>query len=109
MNRESLLEILTDPTASDAEKDDAVIELGENFQDAETVDILIKVSNESNCDDMIKASCGESIGQIWLSTQQISYDKLSHLHGIALTEVLSLIKAQCPDWYETYLEMFPQS
>ena len=109
MKRERLLEILADPTASDAEKDDAVIELGENFQDDETVDILIKVSNESNCDEMIKASCGESIGQIWLSTQQISYDKLSNLNGIALTEVLSLIKAKRPDWYETYLEMFPQS
>lgn len=109
MKRERLLEILTDPTASDAEKDDAVIELGENFQDAETVDILIKVANESNSDEMIKASCGESIGQIWLSTQQISYDKLSYLNGIALTEVLSLIKEQRPDWYETYLERFPQS
>ncbi|MCX7569186.1 hypothetical protein OS242_04375 [Tumebacillus sp. DT12] len=109
MKRERLLEILTDPTASDAEKDDAVIELGENFQDAETVDILIKVSNDNNCDEMIKASCGESIGQIWLSTQQISYDKLTYLNGIALTEVLSLIKTQRPDWYETYLEMFPQS
>ncbi|WP_310552162.1 hypothetical protein [Paenibacillus glufosinatiresistens] len=109
MKRERLLEILTDPTASDAEKDDAVIELGENFQDAETVDILIKISNESNCDEMIKASCGESIGQIWLSTQQISYAKLAHLKGITLTEVLCLIKAQRPDWYETYLEMFPQS
>ncbi|WP_440115581.1 hypothetical protein [Paenibacillus sp. QZ-Y1] len=109
MKKETLMEILTDSTASDAEKDDAIIELGENFQDGETVDILIKVSNESNCDEMIAASCGESIGQIWLATQQISYEKLSHLNGIALTEVLSLIKAQRPDWYETYLEMFPQS
>lgn len=109
MKREMLLKILTDPTASDAEKDDAVIELGENFRDAETVDLLIKVSNESNCDEMIKASCGESIGQIWLSTQKISYDKLTHLKGIALTEVLSLIKSHRPDWYETYLEIISQS
>jgi hypothetical protein len=109
MKKERLIEILTDPTASDAEKDDAVIELGQNFQDEETVDILIKVANDSDCDEMIKASCGESIGQIWLSTQQISYDKLSYLNGIALSEVLSLIKTQRPDWYETYLKMFPKS
>lgn len=109
MNREKLLEILTDPTASDAEKDDAVIELGINFQDAETVDILIKVSNDSNVDEMIAASCGESIGQIWLTTQQISFEKLSHLKGIALAEAISLIRAQRPDWYETYLKFFPQS
>lgn len=109
MKKERLIEILTDPTASDAEKDDAVIELGENFQDEEIVDILIKVANDSDCDEMIKASCGESIGQIWLSTQQISYDKLPYLNGIALTEVLSLIKTKRPDWYETYLKMFPKS
>jgi hypothetical protein len=109
MKKEKLLEILKDPTASDAEKDDAVIELGINFQDAETVDILIQLSNDSNYDEMIAASCGEYLGHIWLTTQQISYEKLSHLKGIALTEALSQIKAQRPDWYETYLESLPRS
>ena len=105
MNKEKLFQILADPTASDAEKDDAVIELGENFQDDETVEFLIKVSNESNRDEMIAGSCGESIGQIWLATEQINYEKLSRLKGIALKEVLSLIKAQRPEWYRTYLEL----
>lgn len=108
MKKDKLLEILADPSASEAEKDDAVIELGNSFQDDETVDILIKVSKETNCDEMIAASCGESIGQIWIATQQISYEKLSHLKGITLTEVLSLIKAQRPDWYETYMELYLQ-
>lgn len=72
--RDKLLEILADPLASDAEKDDAVIEL-----------------------------------EIWIATQQISYDKLSHLSGVALAEVLSLIKTQRLDWYETYMELYPQS
>lgn len=109
MNKEKLLEILKDPTASDAEKDDAVIELGINFQDTETLDILIELSNDSNYDEMIAASCGEYIGHIWLTTQQISYEKLYQLKGIALTEVLSQIKMQRPDWYETYIELYTQS
>ncbi|MBB6632835.1 hypothetical protein [Cohnella thailandensis] len=109
MKKEKLLEILKDPTASDAEKDDAVIELGINFQDAETVDILVQLSNDSNYDEMIVASCGEYLGHIWLTTKQINYEKLSHLKGIALTEALSQIKAQRPDWYETYMELYPQS
>lgn len=74
------------PTASDEEKDDAVIELGINFQDAETVDILIQLPSDSNYDEMIAASCGEYLGYIWLTTQ-INYEKLSHLKGIALTEL----------------------
>ncbi|MBP2111113.1 hypothetical protein [Paenibacillus silagei] len=93
MNKEKLFQILVDPKASDAEKDDAVIELGESFQDDETVEFLINVSNESNCDEMIAGSCGESIGQIWLATQTINYDMLSQLKGIALQEALSIIKA----------------
>ena len=64
MDIENLLGILFDPTSSDAEKDDAVIELGINYQDDETVDILIKVSNDRNDDEIIAASCGESIAQI---------------------------------------------
>lgn len=106
MDKESLLEILLDPTTSDAEKDDAVIELGSNFQDDETIDILIKVSNDINCDKMIVASCGESIAHIWLTNQRIDYEKLSYLKGIALTEALSLIKAQRPDWYKTYSNVY---
>ncbi|MFC4775747.1 hypothetical protein ACFO9Q_03015 [Paenibacillus sp. GCM10023252] len=102
MNKDMLLEILADPSASDAEKDDAVMALGNSFPDNDTVDILIRVSNESNCEEMIAASCGESIGQIWIATQQISYEKLSILKGVALAEALSLIKAQRPDWYLEY-------
>ncbi|WP_020621249.1 hypothetical protein [Paenibacillus daejeonensis] len=109
MKRDKLLEILKESTATDAEIDDAVIELGLNFQDAETVDTLIRLSNDSNYDEMIIASCGEYLGHIWLTTQQINYEKLSHLKGIALSEALSQIKAQRPDWYETYLELYPQS
>lgn len=106
MDKNSLLEILLDPSSSDAEKDDAVIDLGINFQDEETIDILIKVSNDNDYDEMIAASCGESLGQIWLSTQQIDFEKLSFLKGIALLEALSLIKAKRPDWYKTYFELY---
>ncbi len=106
MDKESLLEILLDPTSSDAEKDDAVIELGSNFQDDDTIDILIKVSNNINCDEMIVASCGESLAHIWLTNQRVDYEKLLHLKGVALAEALSLIKAQRPDWYITYSDSY---
>ncbi|GAB6992346.1 hypothetical protein [Paenibacillus pini] len=109
MDKKSLFEILLDSSSNDAEKDDAVIELGINFQDEETVDFLIKVSNDSNFDEMIVASCGESLGQIWLRTQRIDYEKLTCLRGIALSEALSLIKAKRPDWYKTYLDLYPKS
>lgn len=42
------------------------------------------------------------IACIWLSNQQIDYEKLSNLKGITFIEALSLIKAQRPDWYKKY-------
>jgi hypothetical protein len=106
MDKKSLLKILLDSTTSDAEKDDAVIELGNSFQDDDIIDILIKVSKNCNYDEMIAASCGESIAYIWLRNQRIDYEKLSKLKGIASIEALSLIKVQRPDWYKTYLDLY---
>ncbi|MNN07735.1 hypothetical protein D3C81_1205660 [compost metagenome] len=99
-----LIEILLDPISSEADKDDAAIELGNHFDDEETIDALIKVSNSGDIDEMIVASCGESLGQIWLRKAQVDFEKLACLSGIALTEALSLIKQQRPDWYEKYIE-----
>lgn len=109
MDRDSLIAILLDPTTSDAEKDDAVIALGNNFQDDKTIDFLIQVSNDRNYDEMIAASCGESIAHIWLNKQRIDYEQVSSLSGIALTEGLSMIKAHRPDWYKNYIERYSQS
>lgn len=97
---------MLDPATSDAEKDDAVIELGNNFQDNDTIDILIKVSKDGNYDEMIAASCGESIAYIWLTKQRIDYEKLSNLKGITLSEALFLIKVQRPDWYKAYSKLY---
>ncbi|MFW5438237.1 hypothetical protein [Paenibacillus apiarius] len=104
MNKTMLIEILLDPASSDAEKDDAVIELGNNFEDEETIDVLITVSNNMQSNDMIAASCGESLGQIWLRKKKIKFEKLSCLEGIALNEALSLIKEKRIDWYEKFIE-----
>ncbi|WP_027085176.1 hypothetical protein [Cohnella panacarvi] len=104
MNKSTLIEILRDPLSSEADKDDAAIELGNHFEDEETIDTLIKVSNIGDIDEMIAASCGESLGHIWLRKAQIDYEKLACLKGIALTEALSLIKRQRLDWYEKFIE-----
>ncbi|MBH5318328.1 hypothetical protein I6N90_10960 [Paenibacillus sp. GSMTC-2017] len=109
MKRTLLIEILLDPISSDAEKDDAVIALGNNFEDEEIIDILIELSNSMKFNDMIAASCGESLGHIWLRKKEINFEKLSYLEGITLNEVLSLIKVQRLDWYEKFIELSSNS
>ncbi|WP_339303260.1 hypothetical protein NSU01_13920 [Paenibacillus sp. FSL H8-0259] len=82
MNKTLLIEILLDPNSSDSEKDDAVIHLGNNFEDERTIDLLIQVSNNMEFDGMIAASCGESLGQIWLRKRESTLKSYSGLKGV---------------------------
>lgn len=99
------MEILLYPKTSDAEKDDAVIDLVINFQDDETIDFLINVSNDNCYDEMVVASCGESLAHIWIKNEQINYEKVLVLKGVASAEAISLIQAQRTDWYRDYSKM----
>lgn len=99
--KEALINILLDRSASDAERDDAAIDLG-NYNDAEVINILVEISNDLNIEDMIRATCGESLAHIWLRKEEIDYNLLFKLNDISLQEALSLIKIYKPNWYEKY-------
>jgi hypothetical protein len=98
---EALIAILLDATSSDGEKDDAAIELG-NFTTDRVEKVLFAVSNEPSYNEMIRASCGESLAEIWLQRSRVDFSKLDNLKGIAFVEALSLIQSRRTDWYEQY-------
>ncbi|MCY9591896.1 hypothetical protein [Paenibacillus chitinolyticus] len=100
--KKALIDILLDPYSTEAEKDDAVIDLGEHFEDEETIAILLKVSNQDGIGEMVAASCGESLAFIWLRKSEINYNQLLLLKEAALHEALSLIKAHRYDWFAEY-------
>lgn len=80
--------------ASDAERDDAAIDLGFVLND-ETVEVaLLTVANDEATDEMIRASCGESLAQIWIAHNQVSREKLTLLTGIAMDEAMAVIKKE---------------
>ncbi|WP_214762184.1 MULTISPECIES: hypothetical protein [Exiguobacterium] len=88
----ALIEILLDKTASDTERDDAAIDLG-NVSDDKKVEVaLLTVANDEGTDEMIRASCGESLAQIWITHNQVSREKIVLLTGIAMDEAMALIK-----------------
>ena len=90
----TLIEILLDKTASDAERDDAAMDLGFILND-ETVEVaLLTVANDKKTDEMIRASCGESLAQIWIGHNQVSHEKLALLTGIAMDEAMAVIKKE---------------
>ncbi|MGX4584202.1 hypothetical protein [Paenibacillus chitinolyticus] len=100
--KKALINILLDPYSTEAEKDDAAIDLGEHFEDEETIGVLLKVSNQDDIGEMVAASCGESLAYIWLRKSEINYDHLLLLKDAALHEALSLIKAHRYDWFAEY-------
>ncbi|WP_215190842.1 hypothetical protein [Exiguobacterium sp. s7] len=88
------IEILLDQTASDAERDDAAMDLGFSLNEEAVEIALLTVANDETVDEMIRASCGESLAQIWIAHNQVSREKLSLLTGIALGEAISMIKSE---------------
>lgn len=67
----------------------------------------MKVANDASFDDMIRASAGESLADIWIRRTIIDYNQLGSLTEIALKEALALIKSKRTDWYTTFLELYP--
>ncbi|MFF2879156.1 hypothetical protein ACFVR2_22955 [Gottfriedia sp. NPDC057991] len=101
-----LIKILLDLNCSDAERDDAAIELGYIYNDEFVEDALLQIANNQNTDEMIRASCGESLAQIWLSRKVFEYNKLSSLKGIAFSEAMGLIKREDRNIYEDIKKKF---
>ncbi|MCM3625756.1 hypothetical protein M3194_00080 [Paenibacillus glycanilyticus] len=105
-DKEKLIEVIYNDTSRDDEIDDAVMDISK-FDDDDVIHILMKLANEASFDDMIRASAGESLADIWIRRSIIDFKQLGSLTGIALKEALGLIKSKRSDWYTTFSELFP--
>lgn len=100
MSKEKLLEILLDKTARDDERDDAAIDLGRY----DVKNTLFHFANDLKEDEMLRASCGKSLAEIWIRNNHCDIDNLLKLQDIAKIEALEKIKADKPTWYQEYLK-----
>jgi hypothetical protein len=105
MDKKQFIDILLDPDSRDDEKDDAAMELGQFTHDEEVESILLRAADDSNLDEMIRATCGESLAEIWLEREKIDFEKLKLLNGIALNEALGLLKETRKDWYKKAIDL----
>ncbi len=105
-DKEKLISVIYDDTSRDDEIDDAVMDLSK-FDDDDVIQILMKVANDASFDDMIRASAGESLADIWIRRSIVDYSQLGSLTETALKEALGLIKSKRTDWYTTFSELFP--
>lgn len=94
---QGLIEALLDVTASEAERDDAAMDLAA-YNAPEVEEALIRVGADASTPNAVAASCGKSLAEIWLRKQQLNLDTLKHLQGEACHEALGLIRVREPSW-----------
>ncbi|RKZ50440.1 MAG: hypothetical protein DRR16_08595 [Candidatus Parabeggiatoa sp. nov. 3] len=92
-----LAAILVDSTATLTEKDDAAINLGE-FDESEALTALIVAAQSEKVEEMVLASIGESIAQIWIRLDNFDSMIFNQLPRGAQREAHSLIQANRSEW-----------
>ncbi len=104
-DKEKLIAVIYNDASRDDEIDDAVMDLSK-FDDDDVIQILMEVANDASFDNMIRASAGESLADIWIRKSIVDYKQLASLTEIALKEALALIKSKRADWYTTFSELY---
>lgn len=92
-----LIEILFDPSASIAERDDAGMDLGD-FDDDRALKALSSFVLNHNAEPSIMDVCGESLAQIWVKRNQFDKDVYKKMHPYAQHEADMYLKANKSDW-----------
>ena len=99
INVDGLLKVLLDPNVRVDERDDAAMDLGEADADR-ALEALVKVGSDPSTDETVLASCGESIGQIWVRRGTRSRESWDALQPAARSELQGYLKARRPDWLD---------
>lgn len=104
---ELLINIMQDKEENEATRDDAIIDLYK-YNNEFVIKALIKEALDDSNADMIRASCGETLGQIWIENNIIDFEILLKLNGSALSEVLEQIKYRRKEWYIEYMKLIEE-
>jgi len=92
-----LINVLLDQTALWADRHDAALDLSEYNED-QVVAALLTVACNPNEEQTIIATCGESLGLIWIQRKQLDLNSLYRLTDAAKSEALAVINHYQPTW-----------
>jgi hypothetical protein len=91
-----MVAILLDRTARIDERDDAAMDLGRSNDDA-ALTALLHVASDPGEDELVLASGGESLAQIFIRSGRLDPAWLHELTPVALHEVIPWIRRVRPD------------
>lgn len=98
----ALIKLLFDLDALDADRDDAAMDLGEEFDDQSVLDALIRVASNPDEIDMILYSCGEAIGKIWVKKNDFDEIIYKKLPKFARDGIYCVVESRNPIWIGTF-------
>lgn len=88
---ENLISILLDPSARADERDDAAMDL--SGYDSEAVEnALARVACDQAVPEIVRASCGESLAEIWVRRGNVNHQILAALSGVPKVEALARLE-----------------
>src|SRR5687767_12930269 len=94
---QGLIGVLLDVTASEADRDDAAMDLAA-YDEPEVEDALIRVGIDLSAPRSVVASCGESLAEIWIRKGKLNVAALKRLRSEARDEAMGSIRAREPAW-----------
>lgn len=94
---DNISEILLDQTATESERDDAAMDLGQ-YDDDRALKTLLFVGSNLNDDPVVMSSCGESIAAIWIRRDKFDSKSYNTLNETAKDSLGFIIKNDKPEW-----------
>ena len=88
-----LVSVLLDPDARTDERDDAAMDLS-SYSEPEVEDALVKAGCDPTTPEIVLASCGESLAEIWIRRGQFNRRVLDSLSPVARSEALAYLEAK---------------
>jgi len=96
---QNLIRLLMDKSARIDERDDAAIDLIES-NSGEALAALINVAAREGEPEILQASCGEAIGEIWIKRNVIDIDAYEKLNSATQLEIKHLLMEKSPHLHE---------
>lgn len=98
--KKALTELLLDQHALYDDRDDAAMDLGEEFEEDDVLNALIQVGKDHNELDTILSSCGESIGAIWVKRNSFDKKCYDSLSKEAQYGIYYVLRDDRPEWLD---------
>ncbi len=96
---DGLISVLLDSSATDEERDDAAMDLGDSDAKA-GLKALVQTASDPEVSETVLSSCGESIGRIWLRRGIPDRTSWKRLQPAARSELRAYLQTHQPRWFD---------